>query len=103
MPTLRITWTRTDVNEPFPGAEGASPNVIADAGTIPVMQEALTNFQIAMSVTESADGLQRVTDYVGTSADIQDFVATLDPHLNSNFDNAESVFGMTMDVDVIPD
>ena len=103
MPTLRITWTRPDTSSPFPGAEGTSTNVIADADTVSVMNQALENFQVSMSVSESADGLQKITEYVGTSADIQDFVATIDPHLNSNFDNAEAAFGMTMDVDVLPD
>lgn len=103
MPTLRLTWTREDVNNPWPAAEGASINVVAASNANAIAQQAITEFQINHTVTESADGLTKVVEYTGTTADLQDYVSVVEPHLNSNFDNTASQFGIQLSIDVIPD
>lgn len=103
MPTLRLTWTRSDVNNPWPAAEGVSTNVIADANGPNIAQQAITDYQISHTISESANGLTKVVEFSGLSADIQDFIAALEPHLNSNFDNTASQFNVQLNIEVIPD
>ena len=103
MPTLRLTWTRSDVNNPWPGAEGVSTNIIAESAGRDATTQALTDYQISHTVSESANGLTKVVEYSGLSADIQDFISATEPHLNSNFDNTESLFNIQLAIDLIPD
>lgn len=103
MPTLRLTWTREDVNNPWPAAEGTSTNVVATAGSNAIAQQAITDYQINHTVSESANGLTKVVEYSGLSADLQDYVGAVEPHLNSNFDNTSSQFGIQLSIEVIPD
>lgn len=103
MPTLRLTWTRSDVNNPWPAAEGLSTNVIAESNAAALARQFISDYQLTQTVTESENGLTRVVDYSGTDTDIQDFVAAVEPHLNSNFDNTSSVFGINLDINLLAD
>lgn len=103
MPTLRLTWTRDDVNNPWPAAEGTSTNIVAAAGANAIAAKAISDYQINHTITESANGLTKTVEYSGTEADLQDWVSAVEPLLNSNFDNTSSAFGILLDIDLIPD
>lgn len=101
MPTLTVTWRRTDVNNPWPSSEG--PNVVVQAGVAEVAAQARENFQVSMAVDVSEDGLTRTVTYNGASADIQDYIATIEPYFLPEMDNTAELYGITMDIDVVPD
>ena len=103
MPTLTVTWRRTDVNNPWPSSENEGPNVVVSAGVAEVAEQARENFQISQVVEISEDGLTRTVTYNGTSADIQDYIATIEPYFLPQLDQTAELYGITMDVDVVPD
>lgn len=103
MPTLTVTWRRTDVNNPWPTVQGEGPNVVVSEGVTAVAAAARENFQITQDVAISEDGLTRTVTYNGTSADIQDYIATIEPYFLPQLDQTADLYGITMDVDVVPD